>query len=136
MTDDSFHGGPRNTRCKACAKIADKGRIRYVYVPSSNWTESARRRKRIWASLNKDPIKAAARTAVRRAIESGSLTRPELCSNCGNQCKRVDGVSAIQAHHYLGYSNHIEVKWLCPKCHRKADLEMKREVLDMTEDKP
>lgn len=25
---------------------------------------------------------------------------------------------AVQAHHYLGYDSPLEVKWLCPPCHR------------------
>ena len=125
LPDESFHRGPRIRKCKSCTAIADKNRPRWEYVPSSNWTESARRRKREWASRNRNPSKDRARSAVRRAIENGRIARPESCSACSGKVRRIDGRAAIQAHHHKGYENPLDVQWLCPKCHRKADAAIK-----------
>lgn len=69
---------------------------------------------------NADPVKQAARVAVRRAIECGLLVPRKSCERCRAVVVRRDGARAIQAHHYLGYENALSVEWLCPKCHRKA----------------
>lgn len=51
----------------------------------------------------------AARLAVRRAIEAGTLVR-QPCEQCG----------AAPAHgHHDDYSKPLEVRWLCPTHHRE-----------------
>lgn len=62
-----------------------------------------------------------ARRAVRHAILSGALIRPEVCENCGQSSRGSDGRSGIQGHHYRGYDNPLDVRWLCPKCHIAHD---------------
>lgn len=51
--------------------------------------------------------KVAARKAVSRAIEAGTL-KPEPCQKCGKP--------KAQAHH-PDYARPLDVEWLCPKCH-------------------
>jgi ribosomal protein S27AE len=55
-----------------------------------------------------DPVKQAARNAVRTAIERGELERQP----CG--C----GAEYAEAHHD-DYDKPLEVRWLCPRCHRQ-----------------
>lgn len=68
-------------------------------------------RQRVDQILN--PMKRAARTAVRHAIRRGDLVRPERCEACG-----MDQIS-IEAHHE-DYSNPLDVNWFCTFCHNDA----------------
>lgn len=113
---------PKQGKCIACKKESDIGRRRYREDRTGlNSTPAARARKRRWMAANRDPLKDAARRAVRNAIVSGVLTRPTECGECGLTAKRIDGINAIQAHHHNGYDHPLEVEWLCPKCHRIHD---------------
>lgn len=51
---------------------------------------------------------------VQQAIQSGRLTRPDRCSDCGK--KRF-----VEAHHWRGYRYPLTVRWLCRSCHRYAE---------------
>jgi DNA-binding XRE family transcriptional regulator len=53
--------------------------------------------------------KTRARTAVRLALESGRLTKPDACERCG-------AVTALEGHH-ADYSKPLEVEWVCDPCH-------------------
>ena len=55
-----------------------------------------------------------AHSAVRRALESGKLIRPDSCSRCGR------GHRVIEAAHH-DYAKLLEVDWLCRSCHRTED---------------
>jgi len=61
--------------------------------------------------------KILARNAVWAAIKKGRLVRPDSCSGCGRICRP-------EAHHHRGYEKDVclDVEWLCPKCHRRADM--------------
>lgn len=73
--------------------------------------------------------KRKARTAVRRAIDSGRLTRPKLCSRCNEEGSVFrDGRAAIHAHHHKGYDHPLDVEWLCQKCHFKEDKRLSKEA--------
>lgn len=63
-----------------------------------------------------NPEKAPARIAVYRAVKSGKLSKPAICSECGISC-------TPQAHHKNGYSkdHYLDIDWLCRNCHEKAD---------------
>lgn len=54
-------------------------------------------------------VKHNARNTVYQAVKSGRLTRPEVCSRCGNTGK-------IEADHH-DYSKPYDVTWLCHPCH-------------------
>jgi hypothetical protein len=64
-----------------------------------------------------NPEKRAAYTAVQKALRNKRLLRAERCERC-NKPARTHG------HHTQGYSPEFQlvVEWLCPKCHRLADL--------------
>lgn len=57
-----------------------------------------------------------AREAVSRAVRAGKLLRAP-CEEC----------SAEKAHaHHEDYDKPLEVRWLCPKCHKRRDKELGR----------
>ena len=62
-----------------------------------------------WKKTHK--IEFLAQRKVQRAVKSGKITRPDLCSICGRKTK-------LQAHH-TDYSQPLNVIWLCPSCHKK-----------------
>lgn len=117
-----FHS--KQAICRRCKSEVDKGKRRNGN-PIREVTLAARARKRRWARINGCPIKMNARRAVRAAIQSGLLVRPQLCSACSASATRRDGATAIQAHHHEGYDKPLSVIWLCPKCHRKHDAARK-----------
>lgn len=50
-----------------------------------------------------------ARVALHYAIKTGKIIKPEFCGRC-----QLSGI--IHAHH-SNYSEHLEVRWRCRKCH-------------------
>lgn len=69
---------------------------------------------------------------VARAVSTGALERPEVCSRCGQRCERIGGlgdelVNGIQAHH-SDYSRPLDVSWLCASCHRREHMGRGRET--------
>ena len=86
--------------------------------PRRNVTDAARERKRRWQKLHYDPVKARARSLLKNAIDRGEIFRPDICEECKSPAKRQDGASAIHGHHQ-DYSKPLDVKWVCPLCHRK-----------------
>jgi len=59
----------------------------------------------------KYPDRELARIAVKKAIESGEIVRPDCCSSCGVQCKP-------EAHHdSYEQDQWLAVRFLCRKCH-------------------
>ena len=61
-----------------------------------------------------NPEKAAAHTAVHRAIRRGELRR-EACAKCGS-------TNLLEAHH-PDYSEQLNVVWLCMDCHKRLHNE-------------
>ncbi len=63
-----------------------------------------------------DPAKGPARSAVWRALKTGTLVRPKRCQKCNARCKP-------EAHHGRGYDpeHYLDVDWLCNACHNLVD---------------
>lgn len=103
--------------CKPCHRVRDAERKGRAKV--RNDTPAARERKRKWQAENRvaQANKQNARRITRTYIARGVLVRPDRCESCHLPAFRSDGVSAIQAHHD-DYSKPVDVRWLCPKCHR------------------
>jgi hypothetical protein len=57
--------------------------------------------------------------AIAKALKNHQILKPTNCTQCGTNYK-------IQAHHHNGYSNYLEVLWLCDKCHRQAHVIMRK----------
>ena len=57
------------------------------------------------------PEKFKAHDAVKYAVSTGKLLRPNHCESCFKEC-RPEG-------HHEDYSKPLEVEWLCTECHIK-----------------
>ena len=69
--------------------------------------------KRLRQQNRRAPESHRAHEAVRRAIKSGRLVRPDTCEECG-------AGGTIEAAHF-NYSERLRVRWLCLSCHRSWD---------------
>ena len=49
--------------------------------------------------------------AIERAIRDGKITRPTVCTACGQPHGAIEG-------HHPDYDNPLDVVWLCRPCHR------------------
>lgn len=58
-------------------------------------------------------VKEWANAVAQEAVRRGILTRPESCSACGEPSKRIHG-------HHPDYMKPLDVRWLCPRCHKSA----------------
>jgi excisionase family DNA binding protein len=56
--------------------------------------------------------------AVADALSAGTLTRPSCCERCQSE-------EPLAAHHE-NYTKPLDVVWLCPSCHAKADHARRR----------
>lgn len=57
--------------------------------------------------------KDLARTAVKKAIQRGTLIKPTSCEHCGFVPKDPNNIHA----HHEDYRYRFDVMWLCPTCH-------------------
>ncbi len=103
-------------RCKDCVRVLKRAHAhahpekareqsRAKYAKNA---ENRRAQARAYRAANKD--KCAARWKVKEALRSGKLTRPAVCSDCGQPGARVEA-------HHRDYSKPLDVKWLCSLCH-------------------
>ena len=60
--------------------------------------------------------KDAAHRRLYRAVKAGKITKPLECSVCNQAHDHIHG-------HHDDYSKPLEVRWLCPRCHREAHAE-------------
>jgi hypothetical protein len=77
--------------------------------------EEYRQRLRDQNRTRRTPEQHRASEAVRYAIRTGKITKPETCQNCGK-------TGAIEAAHW-DYSRKLDVCWLCRSCHRRWDCD-------------
>ena len=64
--------------------------------------------KRAWN--NRNQAKRKANEAVNNAVRDGKLIKPDMCSECG-VAGRIHG-------HHDDYAKPMDVRWLCPACHK------------------
>ena len=57
-------------------------------------------------------VKNRANRILKRAVESGSVNKPEMCECCG--------IVPVECGHHWDYSKPLDVYWLCRGCHRKV----------------
>lgn len=126
--------GGLQSYCKACSKKSSMEHVK---------SEEAKQRHREWerawwqtqqgkacharsskAHALRHPTKMTARQAINHQVRVGKVIRPDYCKRCGIANTPIaNGRSSIQAHH-RDYSKPLEVEWLCPECHKRADKEM------------
>lgn len=93
--------------CKKCRKVWQrrvKQKKRYSYNQSSR-----KSRKETC------PIKRSARNKLRDAVRYGKVIKPHKCECCGEHKE----AAKLCGHHWNGYINALDVKWLCHRCHAK-----------------
>ena len=143
LSIDEFHrqkGGKynRGTLCKICAsekheKWNKENRARrkeYQAEWREEHREEAREYSRTWRAKNsaqhvatnmayqaEHPEAERARRKVTYAVQTGTLVRPEVCEECGEQHTHIHG-------HHDDYSKPLEVRWLCPKCHKRHHVSL------------
>ncbi len=115
-------------RDKNREKVREYSRVKTAEWVENNrekWNKYMRKRAKDWRKNNpelakiKDALKIRyrkkndpkdkARGILNRAIKSGKIVRPNICSKC-LEPKRVQG-------HHFDYEKPLEVIWLCQKCH-------------------
>jgi hypothetical protein len=106
----------RKSRCKPCAhaqtlewRRANRERHN-EYNRKKRAREPGRKREERRRERREQPEKYSARQAVRWALKTGRLVRPDSCEECGKDC-------TPHAHH-PDYSRKLDVCWLCPLCHK------------------
>lgn len=86
--------------------------------PTSRGKVLERDKRNALKSRARFPEKALARSALKRAIDNGMITIPSECQSCGTIPKKgADGRRGIHGHHHNGYSNPLDVIWVCVQCH-------------------
>jgi hypothetical protein len=60
--------------------------------------------------------KMAARRAVLKALQAGTLQKPAACPHCHRQVR-------VHGHHHKGYEkpHQLDVEWCCARCHRRLE---------------
>ena len=109
-------------KCKVCENDLPPRRVTYCDAECRSADGPARdesgrliSRTSRWRRSAKGRRGDAARQAVRRALRSGALERPERCTECYTECH-------AEAHHWsYDPADHLRVTWLCRRCHYRAD---------------
>lgn len=105
--------GENQQRCRECSR---------KYISNMMKTEKYKNKQKKYQQdkYNVGGVwhyKNLARSAVRRAIKNGTLTKGE-CFYKNKSCK-----GRIEAHHYLGYEkeNQLDIQWICRYHHMEKD---------------
>lgn len=136
------HKDGRESACKRCSSAQDKAwyeaNHEHVCTRQGEYRNSNRDHLnaygRRYYEVNRDqiiadakkyksdrPERCRAHDAVRYAMSTGKLTRPEMCSKCAKPCKP-------DAHHWSYLPDHkLDVMWLCKACHKRLHAAEKRE---------
>ena len=109
--------GTHNTWCRACNNEYKKNIWSHAAYLRQKRAEKnikllERERKNQARQRKKFPERHKARRALRQAIVSGKIHKPEGCERCGV-------LGRIEGHHFMGYDKPLDVQWLCAPCHRK-----------------
>jgi len=60
----------------------------------------------------KTSVKNHAVVLLNKEVKAGRIARPEECSDCSATQNKIHG-------HHDDYSKPLDVRWLCPRCHKK-----------------
>lgn len=109
-----MHDGHLN-KCKSCQR-ADVTRNRGENLERIRAYDRSRGSRMSPGYLQsyraKHPGRAAAKSALARAVKSGAVQKPCACWHCGSQ-RMVVG-------HHADYSMPLAVTWLCQACHKQV----------------
>jgi len=123
-----FYSNGRNglfAKCKGCCALyhlANRAkRLTQIrdYQKTERGKEVAQRSHA--AYYRRHPERFRARQALIRAVGSGLIQRPSVCSRCG-------AVGSIQGHHFAGHNREhwFTVEWLCSACHYDVHVQLKK----------
>lgn len=104
-------------RSKQYAEKYPEKVVEQSYRYYHRWAGIKERSSGRWKKLNPEKVKA--HDLLEKAIERGTIKRPEICSKCGRKTK-------IEGHH-SDYSKPLEVIWLCHRCHVRLHWRNKSE---------
>lgn len=109
--DSTINRGGDKGRCKPCVRTRANDNHKQPHRVAYFSSEAGKRyaANKFYKYLVKYPNRHAARLAVSSAIERGYLVRATNYEKCGVTTK-------TEAHHD-DYNKHLEVRWLCKKCH-------------------
>jgi ribosomal protein S27AE len=109
-------------------KNRDKERIRQAAWRDAN-PEKPREITRRYRQLHPDrvamrsphersvhPERVKARKALYYAVKVGTVIRSATCQQCNS--------SASTQGHHTDYSRPLDVRWLCPRCHKRIHMEL------------
>jgi hypothetical protein len=113
----------RANRCKACQRVVTatwkRKNAEHVRAVLRRWKEqnpdAVRGHYSGWRERNRE--KLLAHRAVKAAVRSGRLSRPEACESCERVAPRLEA-------HHADYAKQLEVKWLCRSCHLAEHKEL------------
>lgn len=122
----AFYSYQRN-ECKSCVRarvLANRtSKVEYYRAFDRKRSKTDARKAEFAAKQvrmrKRNPLMSAAQSAVRRAIKKGVLVRNTECEFCG------DSTVKIQAHHD-DHAKRLDVMWLCPPCHAKRHVSLKK----------
>ena len=97
---------------KASKKRYRKSSKGHAVIREYESTENGKAKKKISreAYNNKYPKRVKANKALTTAVSRGKIVKPLDCSECGLEC-------LTQGHHD-DYNEPLDVRWLCPQCHK------------------
>ena len=132
FTMDLTFGGETYRQCHTCKELKSMASFRMRdsdltavlcsecrEIALAKYRAQVQRASRRQHEQDKLNGKAQCRYQTLQAIKRGELVKPAVCSGCGAQATRPWG---LQCHH-RDYSNPLDVEWLCPGCHARADLQ-------------
>lgn len=95
-------------RDKKRNSLPHRVKARKKYSQSPQGRKICNKTKKRW--IEKNPLKRLANQMVNNAIRNGRLKKSP-CEKCG---------SVVRIHgHHDDYYKPLEVRWLCPKCHKQ-----------------
>lgn len=80
------------------------------YQSTAAGKEACRRAKNRF--IERNTVKRAAHVILGNAVRDGKIIKPESCESCGTNPASLHG-------HHDDYAQPLNVRWLCPPCHKE-----------------
>jgi len=105
-------------KCKDCNKkdVRDNRNKNIDYYRDYD-KERGNRQDRSYVKSYRDryPMKWAAQRMIGNAVRDGRIEKKYNCEECGVFHEKIHG-------HHDDYAKPLDVRWLCPSCHKKWHL--------------
>lgn len=100
-------------------RVELRKKVTKTWINDGRHAESQKRYK------EKYPEKYRARNIFYAAKRDGKIIKPEACSVCGLETKRLEA-------HHSDYSKPLDVQWLCISCHAETRRKYPKEIKENT----